>query len=130
MNDKLPSIKDRCIVAAILAGATAATLGLLATAFTAYEWNRMKRSTIAEATKRVAIANSRGTEPTSHERVKSLREPIAGWTAEHRVLERRALNVLRQLELVTGVAKQRGLPEAVNPHEEAQQQLKLREQNR
>ena len=98
MNDKLPSIKDRCVVAAILTGATAATLGLLATGFTAYEWNRMKRSTIAEAHRRVTVANRRGTELTSHERLQSLREPIAGWSAEHRVLERRGLRILRQLE--------------------------------
>ena len=98
MHDEPLSRKERRTISAVLAATVLATVAIMSTAAIAYVWYEVKEMTIAEARKPVLVTNRPQGDLTSHERLKSLREPISGWTAEHRVLERRGLAILRQLE--------------------------------
>ena len=100
MNDAPLTKRERVIVWAAVAACVAAALVISATALTAYIWTEENESTISDAGARIMIANRPPTDATFHERLKTLRKPPNGWTAERRTLERRAMAVLRRLETV------------------------------
>ena len=98
MTDRTVTATDRLIIWGLLTTCLIIVPGILFLGRTAHVWSVESRSTIRSAQTRVTIREKTPADTTTHEALKSFRQPIAGWKAEQRVLEHRALRALRELE--------------------------------